>query len=154
MMEDLRIKALYRLQEDVLGRLQAMADSQFEQAKLCGGTALARCWLDHRVSYDLDFSLPEGFDAAKMAAALKKAGIAHETKDIVDDPRKANQLHGYVSHLTGNFEPLQAVGRRATRSRAGAKRRAICSISMSCGRRSCPSSPSWIRSPMRFRQPL
>jgi hypothetical protein len=50
MMEDLRIKALYRLQEDVLGRLQAMADSQFEQAKLCGGTALSRCWLDHRVS--------------------------------------------------------------------------------------------------------
>ncbi len=33
-----------------------------------------------------------------MAAALKKAGIAYETKDIVDDPRKANQLHGYVSH--------------------------------------------------------
>ncbi len=26
------------------------------------------------------------------------AGIAYETKDLVDDPRKANQLHGYVVH--------------------------------------------------------
>ncbi len=55
MVEDVKIKALYQLQEDVLERLQTMGDPQFEQAKLCGGTALARCWLDHRVSYDLDF---------------------------------------------------------------------------------------------------
>ena len=48
--------------------------------------------------YDLDFFLPEGFDAARMATKLKTANIAYETKAIVDDPRKANQLHGYVTH--------------------------------------------------------
>lgn len=91
-------EALYQLQEAVLSKLQAMGDVQFNEAKLCGGTALSRCWLDHRVSYDLDFFLPYGFKAAKMAVALKKSGIIYETKDIVDDPRKANQLHGYVVH--------------------------------------------------------
>ncbi|MDD2884053.1 MAG: nucleotidyl transferase AbiEii/AbiGii toxin family protein [Dechloromonas sp.] len=89
---------LYPLQEAVLARLQAMGDPQFNQSKLCGGTALSRCWMGHRLSYDLDFFLPHGFKAADMAAALKKSGIAYETKDIVDDPRKANQLHGYVLH--------------------------------------------------------
>ena len=75
-----------------------MGDSQFNTAKLCGGTALARCWIEHRLSYDLDFFLPYGFKAADMSAALKKSGIVYETKDIVDDPRKANQLHGHVIH--------------------------------------------------------
>lgn len=89
---------LYPLQEAVLVRLQSMGDPQFDIAKLCGGTALSRCWFGHRVSYDLDFFLPYGFKAADMATALKKAGIEYETKDLVDDPRKANQLHGYVIH--------------------------------------------------------
>jgi hypothetical protein len=33
-----------------------------------------------------------------MSVSLKKAGIVYEPKDIVDDPRMANQLHGYVIH--------------------------------------------------------
>lgn len=98
MIEIPQVKELYQLQEDVLGRLQVMGDAQFDQAKLCGGTAMSRCWLGHRISYDLDFFLPEGFDAGRMATALKAANIAFETKDIVDDPRKANQLHGYMKH--------------------------------------------------------
>jgi len=98
MSEGIKQEVLYRLQEAVLSRLQAMGDSQFNVAKLCGGTALSRCWMEHRLSYDLDFFLPHGFRAADMAAALKRAGILYETKDIVDDPRKANQLHGHVIH--------------------------------------------------------
>lgn len=98
MAEGMRQEVLYPLQEAVLARLQAMGDPQFNGAKLCGGTALSRCWMGHRLSYDLDFFLPHGFRAADMAAALKKSGIVYETKDIVDDPRKANQLHGYVIH--------------------------------------------------------
>jgi len=89
---------LYSLQDSALKRLQAMGSSSFDEAKLCGGTALSRCWLSHRISYDLDFFFPEGFDARKMAESLKRAGILYETKDIVDDRRKANQLHGYVVH--------------------------------------------------------
>lgn len=98
MIEDAISKVLYPLQEAVLWRLQAMGDAQFGQAKLCGGTALSRCWLDHRVSFDLDFFLPEGFEAGKLAMTLKSAGVAFETLDIVDDLRKANQLHGYAIH--------------------------------------------------------
>jgi hypothetical protein len=91
-------ESLYLLQNAVLARLQSMADAQFDEAKLCGGTALARCWLEHRVSFDLDFFLPHGFKASNLATSLKKSGISFDTKDIVDDPRKANQLHGYVLH--------------------------------------------------------
>ncbi len=88
--------ALFTLQAEVLARLQALADPQLSLAKLCGGTALARCWLEHRVSYDLDFFFPEGFSAGMLAVALKTQGIEFETQDMVDDPHKANQLHGDV----------------------------------------------------------
>ncbi len=96
MAERLGKEVLYPLQEAVMARLLAMNDSQMAQAKLCGGTALSRFWLNHRISYDLDFFLPHGFKALDMSMALKKAGIDYDTRDIVDDPRKANQLHGYV----------------------------------------------------------
>lgn len=94
----MRTEDIYPLQEAVLVRLQLMSDPQLSVAKLCGGTALSRCWLGHRVSFDLDFFLPEGFKAGKLAVAMKDAGIDFRTKDIVDDLKKANQLHGYVSH--------------------------------------------------------
>lgn len=94
--EDKQLLDLYSLQETVLLKLKTMGDAQFDTAKLCGGTALSRCWMQHRVSYDLDFFLPYGFRSAEMATSLKRAGIIYEVKDIVDDPRKANQLHGYI----------------------------------------------------------
>lgn len=89
-------EALYELQELVLARLRAMAGGQMSKFKLCGGTALARCWLDHRVSYDLDLFLPHGFNAFALSKELKSAGFSYETTSIVEDSRKANQLHGYV----------------------------------------------------------
>lgn len=98
MAEELRWQELYSLQEAVLISLQGMNDAQFSTAKLCGGTALSRCWLSHRISHDLDFFLAEGFRATELAVSLKRAGIEYQTKDIVDDLRKANQLHGYVMH--------------------------------------------------------
>lgn len=88
---------LYELQERTLSRLQASA-AQLGNAKLCGGTALARCWLQHRVSCDLDFFLPHGFQAMQLALALKHHGTVFEVSDMVDDPHKANQLHGFVVH--------------------------------------------------------
>ncbi|MDP2795298.1 MAG: nucleotidyl transferase AbiEii/AbiGii toxin family protein [Sulfurisoma sp.] len=98
MSEGMRTEDIYPLQETVLARLQSINDPRLSVAKLCGGTALSRCWLGHRVSFDLDFFLPEGFKAGELAVAMKKAGIDYRTKDIVDDLKKANQLHGYVSH--------------------------------------------------------
>jgi hypothetical protein len=96
MSEEMRTEDIYPLQEAVLVRLQSMNDPQLSVAKLCGGTALSRCWLGHRVSFDLDFFLPEGFKAGELAVAMKKTGIDFRTKDIVDDLKRANQLHGYI----------------------------------------------------------
>ena len=87
---------LYALQDRVVAVLLSMNDPQLCLAKLCGGTALSRCWLEHRVSYDLDFFFAQGFEAGKLAMALTAAGIDYETRALVDDPYKANQLHGYV----------------------------------------------------------
>lgn len=42
----LKTEIVYPLQEAVLAGLQAMRDAQFNSAKLCGGTALSRCWLE------------------------------------------------------------------------------------------------------------
>ena len=87
---------LFALQDEVLARLQSIADPQLSLAKLCGGTALASCWLEHRLSYDLDFFFAEGFSAGKLAVALKTRGIEFDAKDIVDGPHQANQLRGDV----------------------------------------------------------
>lgn len=95
---------LYQLQETVLLQLQSLNDHQMVAAKLCGGTALSRCWLDHRISYDLDFFLPNGFNARKLAEAMKMAGINFKTKEIVDDLKNANQLHGYIVHEESNLK--------------------------------------------------
>ena len=89
---------LYRLQDRVLASLLGLNDRQFSKAKLCGGTALARCWLHHRVSYDLDFFLPHGFQAIPLSSSLKRGGIALEVSVMTDDPHKANQLHGFIVH--------------------------------------------------------
>jgi predicted nucleotidyltransferase component of viral defense system len=83
-------------QEALIERLNSLGDAQFLAAKLCGGTALSRCYLQHRLSYDLDFFFPQGFDAQKLAQAMAKADLSFETHTLVDDPHKANQLHGFA----------------------------------------------------------
>ena len=87
---------LYATQDRVLSQLLGMRDAQFAHAKLCGGTALARFWLDHRISYDLDFFFPEGFRAGELARACKQAGLNLQVTDLVDDLKRANQLHAYI----------------------------------------------------------
>jgi len=89
---------LYALQESVLKKFQSMGNEQFDAAKLCGGTALSRCWLEHRVSYDLDFFLPHGFRVTDLAVSIKKCGINFEAREIVLHEQTANQLHGDVLH--------------------------------------------------------
>lgn len=87
---------LYNLQNEVILKLQKNLGSTFNDAKLCGGTALARCFFDHRLSYDLDYFLPEGFKAKDFATVFKKSDLKFDLVDIVDDPKKANQIHGFI----------------------------------------------------------
>jgi Nucleotidyl transferase AbiEii toxin, Type IV TA system len=83
-------------QEALIERLNSLGDAQFLAAKLCGGTALSRCYMQHRLSYDLDFFFPQGFDAQKLARVMLQAEVGFETHTLVDDPHKANQLHGFA----------------------------------------------------------
>jgi Nucleotidyl transferase AbiEii toxin, Type IV TA system len=93
---------LYPLQDAVFQQLQRMDDPQFNASKFCGGTALSRCWMQHRTSFDLDFFMPEGFKAQTLLSSFKKHGIHYDIKDLVTDSHKANQLHGFV-RLSGQW---------------------------------------------------
>jgi len=82
---------LYGIQEAVAKRVFDGLDGVL----LCGGTALARCYLQHRVSYDLDFFMNARFDPQVLLKQLNEdAGI--QVEDAVIDHRDgiAVQIHG------------------------------------------------------------
>lgn len=68
------------------------------QVKLCGGTALSRFYLQHRISYDLDFFVPEGvgFNAQRLADRIA-GNVKIQGLEVVRDPIKADQLHFFVT---------------------------------------------------------
>jgi len=69
-------------------------DMGIANALLCGGTALARFYLNHRISYDLDFFVPTKFNPE--ALLLKLASINLEIKDPVIEKRDQ-----YCKQMTG-----------------------------------------------------
>lgn len=77
--------------------LPFVGESMMGQVKLCGGTAMSRFYLQHRISYDLDFFVPGGvgFSAQELAYS-----IASKVKilglELALDPIKADQLHFFV----------------------------------------------------------
>jgi len=82
---------LYDIQEIVAKQVF----ETLEGVLLCGGTALARCYLQHRVSYDLDFFMNSRFDPQVLLKQLNEdAGI--QVEDVVIDHRDgiAVQIHG------------------------------------------------------------
>ncbi|KWT67016.1 MULTISPECIES: nucleotidyl transferase AbiEii/AbiGii toxin family protein [unclassified Variovorax] len=62
-------------------------------AKLSGGTALSRFHLCHRLSYDLDFFVPQGFDAQAALSQVTAARLLIDGLEITHDAVKADQLH-------------------------------------------------------------
>lgn len=60
---------------------------------LAGGTALARCYLDHRISYDLDFFVPFRFSPELLSISLGKAGVILENTHIENGGKFVAQLH-------------------------------------------------------------
>jgi len=82
---------LYHVQEIVAKQVFESLDGVL----LCGDTALARCYLQHRVSYDLDFFMNSRFDPQVLLKQLNEvAGI--QVEDVVIDHRDgiAVQIHG------------------------------------------------------------
>lgn len=96
-MNSYEIQQLNNVQETILHSLFMAGIPQMESAKLLGGTALARCYLQHRISYDLDVFLPEAFEPRTLLSALQRAGVSFQTKCIVDKNSGCVQVHG-VSH--------------------------------------------------------
>ena len=71
---------------------------------LGGGTALARFYLHHRVSYDLDFFLAVPFDPMVLSRRLQQAGLTFEITGLECGGTFAAQLHGLVT--IKNSEPI------------------------------------------------
>jgi hypothetical protein len=84
---------LEALHDHALAVLCAAAPELLGRMKLCGGTALSRFHLHHRLSFDLDFFHPPGFDAQEALAALHTGSLRIENLRITHDVVKADQLH-------------------------------------------------------------
>lgn len=90
---------LYRRQDSVLSAIFDKEKYLFQDAFviLVGGTALARCYLEHRASYDLDLFVSRRFDPLLLKRRLKEAGVLLLAAEEISDPMYAAQLHGMVN---------------------------------------------------------
>ena len=91
-------KELYKAQDSLLSDVLDNANELVTKGELilAGGTALARLYLNHRISYDLDFFTGESFDPPVLQSRLRKAGIVLEDVSMESHGVYTSQLHGYV----------------------------------------------------------
>lgn len=89
---------LYKAQDAILGRIFSnLAQVGIPNCILAGGTALARYYLHHRVSYDLDFFVGGVFSPEKLSIALGRIGINLSDVQFESGGVLAHQLHGYAN---------------------------------------------------------
>jgi hypothetical protein len=95
-MSYMTFKQLYKRQDKILKKVFDNEGSIFPGARviLVGGTALARCYLKHRASYDLDFFINARFDPLVIQRRLSGTGVPLQMVETVSDPMFAAQLHG------------------------------------------------------------
>ncbi len=91
-------KRLRRSQDVVIKKIFERGKDIFSGARviLAGGTALARFYLRHRVSCDLDFFVNARFEPDVIQQRLLKTGLRLKTVEALNDPMFAAQLHGMV----------------------------------------------------------
>ncbi len=89
------VKSLYEAQDQCLKRLKGIKPLGLTMI-LCGGTALARAYLHHRVSYDLDFFVDGRFDPDRLAFELGKSGIVLQNIQTESSARYVRQLVAYT----------------------------------------------------------
>lgn len=88
---------IYKAQDVVLKKVFANLDQLgIPQCILAGGTALAKFYLHHRVSYDLDFFVAGKFSTERLLVQLSKAGIVMHDVQIEEGGSFVTQLHGYT----------------------------------------------------------
>jgi len=97
---------LYKQQDKILKKIFDIEKDLFPGARviLVGGTALARCYLQHRASYDLDFFVNARFDPVVVQRRLSNARVKLRMVEFVNDQMFAAELHG-VADVDG--EPLR-----------------------------------------------
>lgn len=87
---------IYEAQDEILTRIMNSEDSLFSQMILAGGTALARYYLNHRISRDLDFFLPGNFDPAIVEKQINNLDIPLFDVTRIPSGRFVTQLHGWA----------------------------------------------------------
>ena len=105
-MSYMTFEQLYRQQDKILKKIFDNERNIFPGALviLVGGTALARCYLQHRASYDLDFFVNARFDPLIIQHRLSGAEVPLQMVETVNAPMFAAQLHG-MADIDG--EPLR-----------------------------------------------
>lgn len=89
---------LFKAQDAILEKVFSnLARLAIPNCILAGGTALARFYLHHRVSYDLDFFVGGNFSPEKLSVALGRIGINLSDVRIESGGAFAHQLHGYAN---------------------------------------------------------
>jgi hypothetical protein len=91
-------RKLYGRQDKILKKIFDSEKNIFPGSRviLVGGTALARCYIQHRISYDLDFFVDTRFDPSVIERRLAGEGISLMMVETVNDPMFATQIHGTV----------------------------------------------------------
>jgi len=89
---------LYACQDLVMAKVFGSRAALFHETDiiLAGGTALSRCYLHHRISYDLDFFVSRRFDPQLIMRRLKSEGIFLFETETESDPNFVSQLLGLV----------------------------------------------------------
>lgn len=89
---------LYKAQDSILDKVFSNLDQLgIPNCILAGGTALARYYLRHRVSYDLDFFVGGAFFPENLSIALGRIGINLSDVQLESGGVFAHQLHGYAN---------------------------------------------------------
>ena len=85
---------LYNAQDHLLEKVFSNLDMlEIPHCILAGGTALARYYLHHRVSYDLDFFIGGDFSPERLATKLGAIGIILSDLKMEQESKWVTQLH-------------------------------------------------------------
>ena len=86
---------LYQRQDKVIKTLRS-GDALDAPYLLAGGTALARGYLHHRVSYDLDFFVDGKFSPELLQGRLRRLGLVMSDVAVQAGDHLAHELHGTI----------------------------------------------------------
>ncbi|MDX8386654.1 MAG: nucleotidyl transferase AbiEii/AbiGii toxin family protein [Gallionella sp.] len=89
---------LYKAQDIILEKVFSnLVQLGIPNCILAGGTAMARYYLHHRVSYDLDFFVGGDLSPEKLSINIGRIGINLSDIQIESGGVFAHQLHGYAN---------------------------------------------------------